>query len=76
MTHRLICGVLAACSLSSLWVNKRIHWKKADQKFAFFIGFPLFPGESEGDQLACIMEVFGEPSLDVLQVKEIVLCIF
>ncbi|XP_030643617.1 dual specificity tyrosine-phosphorylation-regulated kinase 4-like [Chanos chanos] len=30
-------------------------------------GVPLFPGESEGDQLACIMEVLGLPPDDVLQ---------
>jgi len=25
------------------------------------IGYPLFPGEDEGDQLACIIEMFGVP---------------
>jgi dual specificity tyrosine-phosphorylation-regulated kinase 2/3/4 len=26
-----------------------------------FTGYPLFPGENEQDQLACIMEVQGVP---------------
>jgi len=31
-----------------------------------YTGYPLFPGESEGDQLSLIMELFGKPSKDVL----------
>ncbi|XP_054718156.1 dual specificity tyrosine-phosphorylation-regulated kinase 4-like isoform X2 [Uloborus diversus] len=30
-------------------------------------GLPLFPGENEADQLACIMEVLGPPPNDLLQ---------
>ena len=30
-------------------------------------GYPLFPGENEVEQLACIMEVFGPPSSQILQ---------
>mmetsp|Transcript_12990 Transcript_12990/g.21042 ORF Transcript_12990/g.21042 Transcript_12990/m.21042 type:complete len:287 (-) Transcript_12990:1030-1890(-) len=29
-------------------------------------GYPLFPGENEGDQLSCIMEVCGQPPLGLL----------
>lgn len=29
-------------------------------------GYPLFPGEDEGDQLACIIEVLGMPSTKLL----------
>lgn len=31
-----------------------------------YTGYPLFPGENEVEQLACIMEIFGIPSLSVL----------
>ena len=30
-------------------------------------GYPLFPGEDEGDQLACMMEVLGMPSQKLLE---------
>ncbi|UYV77757.1 DYRK4 [Cordylochernes scorpioides] len=33
-----------------------------------YSGFPLFPGENEADQLACIMEVVGLPPPHVLDV--------
>ena len=29
-------------------------------------GYPLFPGEDEGDQLACIIEIFGAPPQSLL----------
>ena len=29
-------------------------------------GYPLFPGESEAEQLLCIMEVLGVPSAEIL----------
>ncbi|XP_064480192.1 dual specificity tyrosine-phosphorylation-regulated kinase 4-like isoform X2 [Ornithodoros turicata] len=32
-----------------------------------YTGFPLFPGENEADQLACIMEVLGPPPTAVLE---------
>lgn len=32
-----------------------------------YTGFPLFPGEHEADQLACIMEVLGAPPAAVLE---------
>ena len=32
-----------------------------------YTGYPLFPGENEVEQLACIMEIFGVPSLSVLR---------
>lgn len=32
-----------------------------------FTGYPLFPGESEQEQVACIMEIFGLPSKRVLE---------
>ncbi|KAG8195327.1 hypothetical protein JTE90_028468 [Oedothorax gibbosus] len=31
-----------------------------------YTGYPLFPGENEADQLACIMELFGPPPASVL----------
>ena len=32
----------------------------------FAMGYPIFPGEDENDQLSLIMEVIGIPSNDVL----------
>ena len=32
-------------------------------------GYPLFPGESEGEQLLCIMEVKGVPSPEILEIS-------
>ncbi|XP_051780395.1 dual specificity tyrosine-phosphorylation-regulated kinase 4 isoform X2 [Erpetoichthys calabaricus] len=32
-----------------------------------YSGYPLFPGENEGEQLACIMEVLGLPPDDFVQ---------
>ena len=32
-----------------------------------YTGYPLFPGENEVEQLSCIMEIFGVPSLSVLR---------
>ncbi|KAJ7397723.1 Dual specificity tyrosine-phosphorylation-regulated kinase 4 [Pitangus sulphuratus] len=32
-----------------------------------YTGYPLFPGENEVDQLACIMEVLGFPPADLIQ---------
>ncbi|XP_035217716.1 dual specificity tyrosine-phosphorylation-regulated kinase 2-like isoform X2 [Stegodyphus dumicola] len=32
-----------------------------------YTGYPLFPGENEADQLACIMEIFGPPPPSVLE---------
>lgn len=31
-----------------------------------YTGIPIFPGENEGDQLSCMIEVLGIPPLDVL----------
>lgn len=31
-----------------------------------YTGIPIFPGENESDQLACIMEVLGTPPIDML----------
>ena len=36
----------------------------------FCIGYPLFPGEDETDQLGMIMEVCGIPSTEVLAVSQ------
>ena len=33
-------------------------------------GMPLFPGEDEGDQLSCIIEVIGMPSQKVLDASK------
>ena len=35
-----------------------------------YTGIPIFPGESEMEQLALIMQVFGVPPLSVLQNAE------
>jgi len=34
-----------------------------------FTGVPMFPGENEGDQLACIMEVRGMPPTHILEIS-------
>lgn len=31
-----------------------------------FTGYPIFPGENENEQLACIMELFGIPSVELV----------
>jgi hypothetical protein len=33
----------------------------------FAMGYPIFPGEDETDQLSLMMEVFGIPPLEVLK---------
>lgn len=32
-----------------------------------FTGYPLFPGENEVEQLACIMETLGSPNPSLLE---------
>jgi dual specificity tyrosine-phosphorylation-regulated kinase 2/3/4 len=32
-----------------------------------FTGYPIFPGENEQEQLACIMEVFGPPERNLIE---------
>ncbi|THY67814.1 kinase-like protein [Aureobasidium pullulans] len=32
-----------------------------------FTGYPIFPGENEQEQLACIMEIFGPPARDIIE---------
>lgn len=32
-----------------------------------YTGYPIFPGENEQEQLACIMEIFGPPSRDIIE---------
>jgi dual specificity tyrosine-phosphorylation-regulated kinase 2/3/4 len=31
-----------------------------------YTGFPIFPGENEHEQLACIMEILGVPDKDLI----------
>ena len=31
-----------------------------------YTGYPLFPGENENEQLACIMEIFGIPNIELV----------
>ncbi len=31
-----------------------------------YTGYPLFPGENEVEQLACIMEIFGMPDANLI----------
>ncbi|KAF2462143.1 hypothetical protein BDY21DRAFT_368265 [Lineolata rhizophorae] len=35
-----------------------------------FTGYPIFPGENEQEQLACIMEIFGPPSRDLVETAD------
>jgi dual specificity tyrosine-phosphorylation-regulated kinase 2/3/4 len=35
-----------------------------------YIGYPIFPGESEQDQMSRIIEMVGMPSNDVLAISE------
>jgi serine/threonine protein kinase len=35
-----------------------------------YTGIPLFPGENEQEQLACIMEVLGVPDMELIQLSE------
>lgn len=32
-----------------------------------YTGYPIFPGENEQEQLACIMEIFGPPSREIIE---------
>lgn len=32
-----------------------------------YSGYPIFPGENEQEQLACIMEIFGPPNRDIIE---------
>lgn len=32
-----------------------------------YTGYPLFPGENEVEQLACIMEIMGLPPTSILE---------
>jgi serine/threonine protein kinase len=34
-----------------------------------YIGYPIFPGDSEGDQLSRIIEMCGVPSNDVMEIS-------
>ena len=34
-----------------------------------FTGFPIFPGESESEQLLCIMELKGVPPEEILEIS-------
>ena len=34
-----------------------------------YIGIPIFPGESESEQLMLLMEVIGLPDMDILEVS-------
>lgn len=36
----------------------------------FAMGYPIFPGEDENDQLSLIMEVIGIPSNEVLSLSQ------
>jgi len=35
-----------------------------------YTGVPIFPGENEQEQLACIMEVLGVPDPELIQLSE------
>lgn len=42
-------------------------WSFACILAELYLGYPLFPGENELDQLSCIMEIFGCPPEDLLE---------
>jgi hypothetical protein len=60
----LICGVLVASLLNFLPVNStniiRLYLE-------FVLGYPIFPGENEQEQLSMIMEVIDLPPSHVLE---------
>ena len=35
-----------------------------------YIGYPIFPGESENDQMSRIIEMIGIPSRDVYEISQ------
>lgn len=35
-----------------------------------YIGYPIFPGDSEHDQMSRIMEMIGSPSKELMSVSE------
>jgi serine/threonine protein kinase len=35
-----------------------------------YIGVPIFPGESESEQLMLLMEVIGLPEMDLLEISQ------
>lgn len=67
MIPRSICGALDAFWQSYLWVYILLFCVHIPTLYEI-IGYPLFPGESEGDQLLAMMEILGEPSNDVMKV--------
>ncbi|XP_022243053.1 dual specificity tyrosine-phosphorylation-regulated kinase 2-like [Limulus polyphemus] len=42
-------------------------WSLGSILAELYTGFPLFPGENEADQLACIMEILGSPPAELLE---------
>lgn len=65
MAWQSICGHLAVSYASFLLVS--IHLCSSSL-FEFFAGFPIFPGESEVEQIACMMELLGPPPASMLDV--------
>jgi dual specificity tyrosine-phosphorylation-regulated kinase 2/3/4 len=45
-------------------------WSFGCVLFELFTGDPLFPGESENEQIQCIMEIKGLPSDEVLSTSK------
>ena len=49
----------------------KILWPESELSFCTLLfaatGYPLFPGENEVEQLACIMEVMGLPPQNILE---------
>lgn len=42
-------------------------WSLACILIELYIGIPIFPGESESEQLMLLMEVIGLPEMEVLE---------
>lgn len=56
-----------------VWFSAGLPYSMAIDMWSFgailaelYTGYPLFPGENEAEQLACIMEIFGPPSSSIL----------
>ncbi len=46
-------------------------WSFGCMMIELYTGFPIFAGENEGEQLACMMEVKGIPPLDYIKVASL-----
>lgn len=70
MCNCVVCHVTISVGLSlppGLPYSMAIDmWSLGAILAELYTGYPLFPGENEVEQLACIMEIFGTPSSSLL----------